>query len=115
MNWLHYLLEANIYLSVFYLLYFVFLKSETHYKLNRIYLLATCIIAYIIPIIQIGALKNREDGAQIVTIIDSSQPVPILAAPETSSFSLHEMLIYAYVTGAVIMLIILIFKLVQLL
>ena len=35
MNWLHYLLEANIYLGVFYMAYCLFLNKETHYLLNR--------------------------------------------------------------------------------
>jgi len=55
MNLIHYLLEANLYLVAFYLLYVVLLRSETLYQLNRAYLLATSLIAFIIPLLQLGS------------------------------------------------------------
>ncbi len=106
MNWLHYLLEANIYLSVFYLLYFVFLDKETHYKLNRAYLLTTCIIAYIIPVIQIGVLKPRLD-------VENDRIIPRVAA-EVSNFTLQDGILSAYVLGVLIMVVILTLKCIQL-
>src|ERR1700710_445581 len=57
MNWLHYLVEANLYMAAFYMLYVVFLRSETLYQLNRAYLLGTSALAFIIPFIQLGVLK----------------------------------------------------------
>jgi len=69
MNWLHYLLEANIYLGVFYALYFLLLDRETYYKLNRAYLLCTPVLSYIIPLVQVGWLKSYEDGGKVVATI----------------------------------------------
>ena len=69
MNWLHYLLEANIYLGVFYALYFLLLDRETYYKLNRVYLLCTPVLSYIIPLVQVGWLKSYEDGGKIVELL----------------------------------------------
>jgi hypothetical protein len=57
MNWLHYLVEANIYLGVFYLCYCLFLNNETHYTLSRIYLLFSCVISFILPVTQLSILK----------------------------------------------------------
>jgi len=57
MNLIHYLLEANLYLAAFYLLYVVFLRSETLYQLNRAYLLVCTLVAFIIPVLQLGILK----------------------------------------------------------
>ena len=57
MNWLHYLAEANLYLAVFYLAYCLLLSRETHYQLNRIYLLFSCVAAFVLPILQVGVLK----------------------------------------------------------
>jgi hypothetical protein len=113
MSWLHYLLEANIYLAVFYLLYFILLDKETHYKLNRIYLLSACIIAYIIPVVQIGILKPADDGGQVVTFIRNGALRP--RAPENlSSFTLQNDLLLAYAIGAGAMLIMFFFKIFQL-
>jgi hypothetical protein len=57
MNWLHYLAEANLYLAVFYLAYCLLLSRETHYQLNRIYLLFSCVAAFALPVLQVGVLK----------------------------------------------------------
>ncbi|TDO24440.1 M56 family metallopeptidase [Pedobacter duraquae] len=56
MNWIYYLLEANLYLVVFYTFYRLFLQKETFYTLNRYYLLLTTVLAFGMPMIQIGYL-----------------------------------------------------------
>lgn len=53
MNWLYYLLEANLYLCVLYALYRLVLQHETFYKLNRWYLFAMPFIAFIIPLVSV--------------------------------------------------------------
>jgi hypothetical protein len=115
MSWLHYLLEANIYLSVFYLLYFILLNKETHYKLNRVYLLVSCVVAYIIPVIQIGSLKPYSDDSlrQVVTIV-ANPNFKTLAVAASRHFSMQDYLLIAYITGAVIMLTVLVLKFIQL-
>src|SRR6059058_5182365 len=96
MNWLHYLLEANLYLAVFYAVYCLFLNKETHYTLNRIYLLASSIIAFVLPLIQVGALKPAtEHAAQTyVTIAPSvSKPADLQVAnnqPQVSGLALQD-------------------------
>jgi hypothetical protein len=59
MNWLYYLAEANIYLGVFYLAYCLFLNRDTHYQLNRAYLIFSCIVSFILPVLQIGVLTVK--------------------------------------------------------
>lgn len=48
-----YLLKSGIALSIFFLLYIVFLRKETFYTFNRFYLLVTLIISFILPFINI--------------------------------------------------------------
>src|SRR4051812_10062538 len=57
MNWINYLLEANLYLVLFYVVYYVLLRKDTYYQLNRIYLLVSSLLAFTIPLMQIGRLK----------------------------------------------------------
>ncbi|PWS29913.1 M56 family metallopeptidase [Pedobacter paludis] len=59
MNGIYYLLEANLYLIIFYGFYRVFLHKETFYALNRYYLIATSTIAFTLPFLQIGYLKRE--------------------------------------------------------
>lgn len=113
MSWLHYLLEANIYLGVFYALYFLLLNKETYYKLNRAYLLFIPVLSYIIPLIQIGWLKSYEEGGQTVTIIYNPNLHQNTGAT-TTYFTLQNMLVYGYLAGAVVMLAIFTFKICQL-
>ena len=57
MNWLYYLLEANLYLVLFYGFYRLFLQNETFYNLNRYFLLLSTLISFALPILQLGFLK----------------------------------------------------------
>ncbi|MGN6398042.1 MAG: M56 family metallopeptidase [Mucilaginibacter sp.] len=114
MNWLHYFLEANIYLTVFYLLYNLLLSNETHYKLNRIYLLTTCIIAYIIPFFQLGFLKPAiDEGATVTAVIIN--PIANSGTLKAAEFSWHDLLIYGYLAGAAVTLVIFSIKIAKLL
>ena len=123
MNWLHYLIEANIYLSVFYLFYCLLLNKETHYTLNRVYLLSSCVLAFILPLMQIGRLKPVETIAQntLTTAIAPTNvvytPVPIQTAPiiEATHFTLQDGIVYTYLLGAIILMVLLIVKLYKLL
>jgi len=72
MSLIHYLLEANLYLAAFYLLYYLFLSRETHYQLNRAYLLSSTLLAFAIPFIQLGILSKpvtqvQNNGITIIT------------------------------------------------
>lgn len=57
MSWLYYLLEANLYLILFYGFYRLFLHRETFYGLNRYYLIFSSVLAFILPFFQLGFLK----------------------------------------------------------
>lgn len=115
MNWLHYLVEANIYLGVFYLCYYLFLKTETHYTLSRAYLLFTCVISFVLPIMQLSLLKPVE---QVVPEIEIVEPLVLIhnsRVPVTADtawhFNLQDALLYAYIAGVIITLIILGYRL----
>jgi len=57
MSWMYYLLEANLYLILFYALYYLVLRRETWYQYNRAYLLGSTGLAFVIPVVQLGFLK----------------------------------------------------------
>ncbi len=58
MNWWHYLLLANLYLALFYGFYILFLRKETYFMLNRIYLVSAAVLSFFIPMIQSEWVKN---------------------------------------------------------
>src|ERR1700756_2601366 len=120
MNWLYYLAEANLYLGVFYLAYCLFLIRNTHYQLSRAYLVFSCIAAFILPVLQVGALRQAKpietvSAATMVTpVIPStfSAAEPYQAPLENKSavpaaverhFTLQDGLWYAYLLGAAVL------------
>ncbi|WP_419802005.1 TonB family protein [Mucilaginibacter sp.] len=58
MNWWHYLILANLYLALFYGFYLLFLRKETYFMLNRIYLVSAAILSFFIPMMQSEWVRN---------------------------------------------------------
>ena len=58
MNWLYYLLEANLYLALFYGCYHLLFHKETFYTLNRYFLIGSTFLAFALPLLQIGYLHS---------------------------------------------------------
>lgn len=65
MTWIHYLLQANIYLVVFYAFYKLLLEQETYFQLNRAYLLASGLFASCIPFIRLDWLTQQPVAQQL--------------------------------------------------
>ncbi|TSJ43916.1 TonB family protein [Mucilaginibacter corticis] len=58
MNWWHYLLLVNFYLVLFFGFYALLLRRETFFQLNRVYLVASALLSFFIPLIQADWVKN---------------------------------------------------------
>jgi len=104
MNWLHYLEEVNLYLSVFYLCYCLFLNKETYYTLNRVYLLFSCLISLALPLTQIGLLKPTEVPVVI------TGPIPF----DPGMSPLQYTLLYSYLIGVCVLIVLFAAKLYKL-
>lgn len=105
MNWLYYIAEANLYLIIFYAGYCLFLNKETHYTLNRIYLLSSCVLALVLPMLQLGFLKPH-----ILSPAETIDPNLYPDGPELW----QQNLIGIYVLGACLSAILFLFKLFKL-
>lgn len=117
MNWLYYLLEANLYLSIFYLAYCLFLKRETFYMFNRVYLIATCMVSFVIPVVQLGILKPAIPAVQNLVLTFPSNYVqgtmPIHTITADARFNLDDALLYIYLLGVVTLMVIFTIKIYQ--
>jgi hypothetical protein len=69
MTWFYYLLEANLYLIIFYGFYRFFLQNETFYGLNRGYLISSSIFSFIIPFLQVGNFNQLIYGGKNLHLI----------------------------------------------
>ncbi|MGY4536785.1 beta-lactamase regulating signal transducer with metallopeptidase domain/outer membrane biosynthesis protein TonB [Mucilaginibacter sp. UYNi724] len=117
MSWLHYLIEANIYLGVFYLCYCLFLIRDTHYTLSRVYLIFSCVVAFVLPVTQLSILKPAEIIAPLIeeptftgSVIHPVINAPTAAAP-ASKITFDDVVINLYVAGVALALLVLIFRL----
>src|SRR4051812_10802567 len=63
MNWFYYLVEANVYLCVFFALFHFALKNETRYVLNRWYLLVISSLSFLLPFL---AVRHFEPIATLI-------------------------------------------------
>ena len=87
MTWAHYLLQANIYLVVFYAFYKLLLEKETYFKLNRIYLLASGLFALCIPFIQLDWLTQQPVSQQLSVTVGQLDMM-VLADKDAASGSI---------------------------
>jgi hypothetical protein len=103
MNWLYYLLEANFYLLIFYAFYRLFLHDETFYSANRYFLLLSSLIAFALPLMQIGLLKPAPlvemINYQIVDADSLNQLAAQPIAPEPFDFTLLLYPIYLIIAA----------------
>jgi len=123
MNWLYYLAEANIYLGVFYLAHCLFLNRDTHYQLSRAYLVFSCIAAFILPVVQIGALRPARTTERITAVqyalpmptagimIPQPQTITVAAPVAEHPITLQDGLWYLYLAGAAVAVCMLLMKL----
>lgn len=114
MNWLYYLLEANLYLCIFYAVYCLFLNKETHYTLNRVYLLLSCAVSFILPVMQIGWLKPAESATTVFIMPHKGYQATVQKLAAQPALTFKELFIYAYIIGAVVLTVLLFVRLYQL-
>jgi len=65
MSALMYLLQVNLYLFLFYCLYFVLLRQETFFKMNRFYLVGSALLSLAIPLMKLQWVKDLFGTEQV--------------------------------------------------
>lgn len=79
---IHYILQTIAIQLLFLVVYDLFLKKETFFNGNRLYLIATPILSFILPLIKISAIRQNIPSAYLIELpeilIDSSKSVEIL-------------------------------------
>ncbi|WP_321348070.1 M56 family metallopeptidase [uncultured Draconibacterium sp.] len=107
---LFYLLNASGGIILFYLVYWLFLRNETFHVANRWFLVASLLLAILIPLIPvryevlIEATEGAKSGAH--TIADTFKNIPVFKSTEesTTTFGWQQAILLIYLTGAAIFL-----------
>lgn len=101
-----FLYESGISLSVLYIFYWLLLRKETYFSLNRIILVSTLLLALVIPFIRITITGHAEQGS-IVYIFNRFIMDPLVVSPETvqtdkiQSISLIQIIYFIYFAGVI--------------
>jgi len=102
MSWLYYLLEANLYLAAFYLLYKLLLQNTTFYHTNRYFLVLSIMLAFTIPLMQLGFLKPPLEIPTTIQLEEVPQQfIEVVTADEATTWSLNDYLLYGYLALAI--------------
>jgi bla regulator protein BlaR1 len=112
--YLNYLLEASIGLCLFLLVYQLFLRKETSFRLNRIFLLVAIIASVTFPLLKLNtadspvpSLNFSVEPARTELVYTEDSTVP----ESYSTFTTWEILAGLYMTGLAIFLIVFIIRL----
>ena len=111
MNWWHYLLLANFYLALFYGFYMLFLRRETYFLLNRVYLVSAAVLSFFIPMIQSQWVKDlfiTQKVQQTIYYINPGFSYEVV--PAQTGFTVEQFFTALYWAVALMLLIRLIFK-----
>src|SRR5688572_26533212 len=103
-----YLLEVSICLTVFYLLYILLFSRNTFFRMNRLYLLAALLFAFVIPATNFPMPKTSLD-LNMSRAVKNSMYVPLQELPgeATSKISIlnyGEAWLAIYLAGALLLL-----------
>jgi TonB family protein len=113
-NLITYLLQSGAILAVLYSVYWLFLRKDTFFQVNRLYLLTSLVLALIVPFLDIRLFT----GGPIAPVIIMLDPVLITAEKiekvASGHLSLFEITGVVYITGVVIFSLRLIIQLLQL-
>jgi TonB family protein len=98
-----YIILANLCIAVLLGFYLIFLKKETFFQLNRMYLLCSLVVSFIIPNIHTGWIERLNVTRQIKYTIQA-EPINIFANPPTTEnhLTFGQVILFLYIIGIVI-------------
>ena len=107
MNWWQYLLLVNLYLVLFYAFYTLLLRTETFFQLNRVYLVASAILSFLIPLMQSSWVKTlfvTREVHNTLFVYTSPEFVYHIKPATDSHITVGQVLLMIYVAGIAVLL-----------
>lgn len=126
---IHYILQIIAFQLLFLLTYDLFLKKETFFNWNRIYLLLTPILSFLLPLLKFDFIRNtipETYSIQLPEVLITNSPMQVYNLPEvviaqeTEAFNYYSLIPilgyiwYIGITASLLLFIYKIFKIVKL-
>jgi TonB family protein len=102
---MHYLIQVNLYLIVFFAFYFFLLRKETFYQANRFYLMLSGIVSFVIPFMQtdwVQAWFVTQEVSMFMAGYDGgllNDPITVVSSSTGLNLSLKDSLLTVYILG----------------
>lgn len=107
MGWWQYLLLVNLYLVLSYGFYYLLLRRETFFHLNRLYLVSTAIFSFFIPLIHSDWVKDLFITQKVQnTLYTYAKPILVYRFQniEEHHLTIGQILVVIYAVGAAILI-----------
>lgn len=102
-NWLNYLGQINLYIAVSIGFYWLVLKKETFFQVNRAFLIGSTLLAFFIPFWKLGIIQDLFITNQVSDVVASFNLEELVISPSTqhgySLFTWKNILITIYLLG----------------
>ena len=114
---INYIIQVLLFQALFLAVYDLFLQKETFFKWNRVYLLATPFLSFVIPLLKIESIQQvipEEYMVQLPTVFLNPEAFIIGTTSNESSFDYLAIIFYLGIVVFSILFLIRLFKLVKL-
>ncbi len=101
------LIKASLSIALFYSVYWFFLRKETFFKLNRLYLVFTLLVSLVLPVFPVNYEVIVQPGVQAGFISAIGKRGQVVSGLKTEAISVvgwREVLFAIYLTGAFLFL-----------
>jgi len=103
--------ESGICLAVLFVMYWLFLKRETYFRFNRFYLLSILVVAFVLPLVNLGVFENSTESSALSGISSFSDTIALPAVTITqgseslpSSYNWKNIILMVYLLGVSLLL-----------
>jgi len=103
--------ESGICLAVLFAMYLLFLKRETYFRFNRFYLLSILVVAFALPLINLGLIESSNESSALSGISSFSETINLPAVTITqgseslsSSYNWKNIILIIYLIGVSLLL-----------
>jgi len=113
-NLILYLFEVSLSLALFYSIYWLFLKKETFFAVNRLFLISSILFSFIVPFINVSFMKISSPIASR-QLIERTYVLGQTASTQAKTMGIFYVLWLIYLIGAGLFLLRFLYKLLKLL
>ncbi len=110
---LTYLIQSGISLAFLYIIYWLFMRKDTFFSVNRFYLLLSVLFSFTLPLLGINLPIQGEEAGYIYLLEAITVTPDIIASSIYDHITIYQVITIVYLTGVVIFFTRLLIQLIQ--